>query len=97
MSIFELRKENQSTEIYELVCKLYWKTDLGIDGIITQLKQYDVTEYIHTSITKCHYTDLREAVNRIISSEQGSWAKASQFKIKNNERKSSTAVFRIAQ
>ena len=97
MSIYELRKENSSTDIYELVCKLYWKTDLGIDGIITELKKQGVTEYIHTSIDKFCYTDLREAVMRILASEQGSWAKASQLKIKDYARKSSTAVFRIAE
>jgi len=66
-------------QIYELVCKLHFKTDLSNAEIAKELQKEGVTQYTHQAMSLVVYDDLNIAVSRIIRSEQISHEKAKEF------------------
>lgn len=67
-------------EIYYLVCRLHWKSDLSKHQIVAYLQSIGVTSYTHKTYSGEHtHTDLNKAVGIIINSEINSQLKAKYY------------------
>lgn len=71
-------------EIYALVCKLFWRTDLLKPQIAEMLKKEGIRCYTHVFSNNNRYThyNLIVAVDIIIKSEISSQTKANESRIK---------------
>lgn len=59
-----------SEEIYRLICRLYWTTDLTKDEIIELVGYKTLSKYCHTSSDGYYYKMAgKDAVNKIIHNE----------------------------